>query len=82
VPVKYRWCRVPSTPPAMNTMVANSTATVAVLARSRPRRVNRKAITAVANTSKKPSTHRCTTHQRQYSTIDRWVCSPHIRPAP
>ena len=39
---------------------------------------NRNQITATANTSKKPSTHRCTTHQRQYSTIDRWVCSPHI----
>ena len=25
VPVKYRWWKVPSTPPAMNTMVANST---------------------------------------------------------
>ena len=25
---------------------------------------------AVANTSKKPSTHRCTSHQRQYSIIE------------
>ncbi|MNF19459.1 hypothetical protein D3C80_2242810 [compost metagenome] len=66
----------------MNTMVANSTATVAVRTCSRPRRVNRNDITATAKTSKKPSTHRCTTHQRQYSTIDSEVCSPHIRPAP
>ncbi len=29
VPVKYRWCSVPSTPPERNTMVANSTAVVA-----------------------------------------------------
>ena len=63
-------------------MVANSTATVAVLTRSSPSRVNRKAMTAVANTSKKPSTHRCTTHQRQYSTMERCVCSPHMSPAP
>ena len=66
----------------MNTIVANSTATVAVRTASRPSRVNRKAITAVAKTSKKPSTHRCTSHQRQYSTIESEVCSFHIRPAP
>ena len=29
----------------------------------------------VANTSKKPSTQRCTTHQRQYSITERW-CAP------
>ena len=35
-------------------------------------------MTAVAKTSKKPSTHRCTTHQRQYSTIDEvGVAAPH-----
>src|SRR5690606_15569644 len=28
--------------------------------------------------SKKPSTHRCTSHQRQYSTSEMCVCSPHI----
>ena len=39
-------------------------------------------MTAVANTSKKPSTHRCTSHQRQYSTIESEVCSPHMSPAP
>src|ERR1043165_4014079 len=63
-------------------MVANSTATLALELRSKPRRVNKKAITAVANTSKNPSTHRCTTHQRQYSTIDTCVCSPHTSHAP
>ena len=41
-----------------------------------------KAITAVAKTSKNPSTHRCTSHQRQYSTIDNEVRSFHRRPAP
>ena len=30
----------------------------------------------VAKTSKKPSTHRCTTHQRQYSTEPRWLSGP------
>ena len=39
--------------------------------RIRSSRVKKKAITVVAKTSKKPSTHRCTTHQRQYSTIDK-----------
>ena len=37
-------------------------------------------MTAVAKTSKKPSTQRWTTHQRQYSTIDRCVCWPQVRP--
>ncbi len=36
-------------------------------------RANRNAITTVANTSKNPSTHRCTTHHRQYSAIARFV---------
>ena len=63
-------------------MVANNTAVVAVLTRNSPSRVNRKAMTAVAKTSKKPSTHRCTTHHLQYSTSDRCVCSPHMSPAP
>ena len=44
-------------------------AAVAVAVRNRPMRVNRKAMTTVANTSKNPSTQRCTTHQRQYSAI-------------
>jgi hypothetical protein len=35
-----------------------------------------KASAVVAKTSKKPSTHRCTTHQRQYSITDRLVRSP------
>jgi len=71
-----------STPPLRNTIVAKRTALVAVFGRTRPSLVNRKAMTAVANTSKKPSTHRCTTHQRQYSTMARCVLRPHIRPAP
>ena len=33
-------------------------------------------MTTVANTSKKPSTQRWTTHQRQYSAIARFVCRP------
>ena len=45
-------------------------------------RMKKKAITVVAKTSKKPSTHRWTTHQRQYSTIDRCVCCPQVSPAP
>ena len=81
VPAKYRWWKVPRMPPAMNTMVANSTLTVAVRPRTSPSLTNRKLITATANTSKKPSTHRCTTHQRQYSTVDMWVFSFHISPA-
>jgi len=82
VPAKYRWWKVPSTPPAMNTIVAKSTLLVALRARIRPSLTKRKLITATAKTSKKPSTHRCTTHQRQYSTTAMWLCSPHIRPAP
>src|SRR5688572_15267122 len=81
VPTKYRWCSVPSTPPDMKMMVANNTAVVADFACTSPRRVKMSAITAVANTSKKPSTHRCTSHQRQYSTSEMWVCSPHMSAA-
>jgi hypothetical protein len=39
----------------------------------RPMRAKTKAMAAVAKTSKKPSTHRWTTHQRQYSITDRCV---------
>ena len=42
----------------------------------RPSRANRNAMTTVAKTSKKPSTQRCTTHQRQYSAMARLVCRP------
>ena len=41
--------------------------------RIRLSRMNTNAITVVAKTSKNPSTHRCTTHHRQYSTMERCV---------
>src|SRR5687767_4299294 len=82
VPTKYKWCSVPSTPPDMNTIVANNTAVVADFACTSPSLTKISAITAVANTSKNPSTHRCTSHQRQYSTSEMCVCSPHISAAP
>ncbi|MPM35152.1 hypothetical protein SDC9_81742 [bioreactor metagenome] len=62
-------------------MVANSTLLVADFILSNPIRVNKNAATTVANTSKKPSTHKCTTHQRQYSAMAKLVVRPHIRPA-
>jgi hypothetical protein len=71
VPAKYRWWNVPIIPPERNTTVENRTARVAVTTDRSFRRVSRNAITTVANTSKKPSTHRCTTHQRQYSAVTR-----------
>ena len=40
-----------------------------------------KARAAVAKTSKKPSTQRCTTHQRQYSMTERCVRAPKKKPA-
>ena len=42
---------------------------MAVETESNLSRVSRKAMTTVAKTSKNPSTHRCTTHQRQYSAV-------------
>ena len=51
-------------------MVSATMARLALSARTRPMRLKISAITAVANTSKKPSTHRWTSHQRQYSTIE------------
>ena len=61
-------------PPDRKMVVENRTAAVAVAVRSRPMRVNRKAITTVAKTSKKPSTQRWTTHHRQYSAMARFDC--------
>src|ERR1051325_2580016 len=82
VPEKYRWWHVPMIPPERK-IVAESRADFAANAgRINPSRVKKKAITVVANTSKKPSTHRWTTHQRQYSTIERCVCCPQVNPAP
>jgi len=46
-----------------------------------PMRARMKAMNTVAKTSKKPSTHRCTTHQRQYSASEMWLPLPYIRPA-
>lgn len=64
-------------------MVADSSAPLAASrGRISPRRVKKNAMTVVAKTSKNPSTQRWTTHQRQYSTIERCVCCPHINPAP
>ena len=57
------------------------TARVAVGTESSFKRVSRNAITTVAKTSKKPSTQRCTTHQRQYSAVTRLLRWPYIRPA-
>ena len=58
--------------------VEKSTAVVAERTCSRPMRVKRKAMTTVAKTSKKPSTQRCTTHQRQYSAMaEVRVPAPH-----
>ena len=51
-------------------MVSATMARLADAARIRPRLVKMRATTAVANTSKKPSTQRCTSHQRQYSIIE------------
>ena len=64
------------------TIVEKSTDTLATLIRNKPKREKRKAATTVANTSKNPSTQRCTTHQRQYSATAICVCLPYISPAP
>jgi hypothetical protein len=62
-------------------IVAKSTAMVAVATRMSCRRTNRNAIATVANTSKKPSTQRWTTHQRQYSIDTIWLRIPYMKPA-
>ncbi|MCY1186253.1 hypothetical protein D9M73_271100 [compost metagenome] len=76
VPEKYRWWKVPGTPPSMNSEAEAREAAEAVRFPTRPMVTKMKASAVVANTSKKPSTHRCTTHQRQYSITDRWVRAP------
>ena len=69
-------------PPARKIVALSVLARPADLSPSRPRRANRKAITTVANTSKNPSTQRCTTHHRQYSAIARLVWRPAPSAAP
>ncbi len=63
--------------PPERKIVADSTlARAAMRIVTSPSRANRNAMTTVAKTSKKPSTHRCTTHQRQYSATARFVRRP------
>ncbi len=69
-------------PPNKKIAVEAIVALVAVRALISPSREKRNAMTTVAKTSKKPSTHRCTTHQRQYSMSDRWVLRPIPKAAP
>src|SRR5690625_2035829 len=76
VPEKYRWWNVPGTPPSINREAEARVAAVAMVRDTSPMLQNINARAAVANTSKKPSTLRCTTHQRQYSITDRCVRSP------
>ena len=68
-------------PPDRKMTVEKSTAFVAVWMERSFRRVKRKAMTTVAKTSKKPSTQRWTTHQRQYSAVTMWLFFPYISPA-
>jgi len=58
------------------------TAAPACLFSTRPSFAKRRAIAAVAKTSKKPSTQRWTTHQRQYSMTERCVFAVKKKPAP
>ena len=76
VPLKYRWCSVPITPPERKMLAATTEVRPATAAWTSPRRTNRNAMITVANTSKKPSTQRWTTHQRQYSVMARLVWRP------
>ncbi len=55
-------------------MVENKTLEVATLAFNNCIRTNKKAIATVANTSKKPSTHRCTTQKYFKVAIIDGVC--------
>ena len=82
VPAKYRWWQVPMMPPDRKIVAESNAAAAARPGRIRFSRMNTNAMTVVANTSKNPSTHRWTTHHRQYSTIDRCVCRPQLKPAP
>src|SRR3546814_20027522 len=81
-PAKYRWWNMPSTPPAMNTIVANSALNVADLPPTRRSLTKMKLTHADANTSQKPSTHRCTIQQRHQVTIAIVGASRHHQPDP
>src|SRR5690625_7980242 len=80
VPEKYIWCSVPGTPPSIKSEVATKLAAVAVRLETSPKVANITAKATVAKTSKKTSTHRCTTHQRQYSMRVMVVRSPEKGP--
>ena len=82
VPAKYRWWNVPGIPAKRNIALDAMTAAPACDRCTSPRRAKMMAAAAVANTSKKPSTHRCTTHQRQYSITVRCVRALKKNPAP
>jgi hypothetical protein len=69
-------------PPERKMVEESSAAFPALLRLTSFSRAKRKAITTVAKTSKKPSTHRWTTHQRQYSATARLVCRPAPSAAP
>ena len=71
VPAKYRWWKVPGMPPSMNNEAEARLAVVAMRRDTSPSVEKMKASAVVAKTSKKPSTHRCTIHQRQYSITVR-----------
>ena len=71
VPEKYRWWHVPMIPPERKIVAERSAAEAAIPGRIKFNRMKTNAMTVVAKTSKKPSTHRWTTHHRQYSTIER-----------
>ena len=67
---------MPGTPPTINREAEAKAAAVPKRLLTKPKLTKINASAAVANTSKKPSTHKCTTHQRQYSITDRLVRSP------
>ena len=72
---------MPMTPLPRKSPMEVLTARSAVLSRSRPMRVESSAMATVAKTSKKPSTQRWTTHQRQYSARATWVSRVYMKPA-
>ncbi|MDP0459774.1 hypothetical protein Q7687_24045, partial [Escherichia coli] len=58
VPEKYKWWKVPGTPPSINKDAEAKLALVAIVRDTKPILWKIKAKDTVANTSKKPSTHK------------------------
>src|SRR5262245_29050259 len=80
VPLKYRWCIVPTTQPMEYSTISRYTTRVSVCGETTPSSTKMYATMIVVKSSRKSSTHRCTTQKRQKSATAKsareWLNNP------